>query len=230
MVLEPLSRSSLRRPESQYSFSFSPELEQEWDWPEVFSAQGDILEYANHIADRFDLRRDMQFETRVSAVEYQDDEGLWQVTAESGETHRAKYVVMATGCLSVPNKPELPGADNFEGRVLHTGLWPKEEVDLSGLRVGIIGTGSSGVQAIPELARQSGHLTVFQRTPVYTVPANRNRMRPAVQDEFRENYRAIRDMQQQNTGGVSGFRPIKSRRPPAADFVRRQRHPWTSST
>ena len=206
-------------PSLEYSFSFSPELEQEWDWPEVFSAQEDILEYANHIADRFDLRRDMQFETRISAVEYRDDEGVWQVTAASGETHRARYVVMATGCLSVPNKPDLPGADTFEGRVLHTGLWPKEDVDLSGLRVGIIGTGSSGVQAIPELARQSGHLTVFQRTPVYTVPANRNRMRPAVQDEFRENYRSIRDLQQQSFGGVSGFRPIKSLRPKPADYV-----------
>ena len=202
-------------PSLEYSFGFSPELEQEWDWPEVFSAQTDILEYANHVADRFDLRRDMQFNCRVRSVEYNEPEGHWQLTSEDGDIFVARYVIMATGCLSVPNKPDLPGADTFSGRVLHTGLWPKEHVDLEGLRVGIIGTGSSGVQAIPELARQSGHLTVFQRTPVYTVPANRNRMRPAVQDEFRENYRKIREMQQQNRGGVSGFSPVRSRRAPA---------------
>jgi cyclohexanone monooxygenase len=212
-------------PSLEYSFSFSPDLEQEWDWPEVFSAQTDILAYANHIADRFDLRRDMQFESRVTSVEYREADALWDVQTESGEVLSARFVVMATGCLSVPNKPTFAGADEFGGQTLHTGLWPKSPVDLSGKRVGIIGTGSSGVQAIPELARQSGHLTVFQRTPVYTVPANRNRMRPAVQEEFRENYRQIREQQLQNFGGVSGFRPVKSVRPKAPDADRLQALP-----
>ena len=197
-------------PSLEYSFGFSQSLEQEWDWPEVFSAQPDILRYANHIADKFDLRRDMQFNTRVSAVTYQQTSKLWRLDTQQGDTFFAPYVVMATGCLSVPNKPDLPGADSFAGIELHTGLWPKEGVDLTGRRVGIIGTGSSGVQAIPELAKQAAQLTVFQRTPVYTVPANRKAMREAVQQEFKDNYRQIRQMQQTNQGGVSNFRPVRS--------------------
>ena len=204
-------------PSLEYSYGFSEELEQEWDWPEVFSAQPDILRYANHVADRFDLRRDIRFNTRVTKLDYQEADNVWRASAEDGETFEAKFCVMATGCLSVPNTPQIPGADSFRGRVLHTGLWPKEAVDLSGKRVGIIGTGSSGVQAIPELAKQSEQLTVFQRTPVYTVPANRKAMRGAVQQEFRDSYRDIREMQQNNAGGVSGFRPVKSvNRPPPA--------------
>ncbi|MEZ5558094.1 MAG: NAD(P)/FAD-dependent oxidoreductase [Pseudomonadales bacterium] len=194
-------------PSLEYSYGFSPELEQEWDWPEVFSAQTDILRYANHVADRFDLRRDMQFDTRVVAVDWLEPARLWRLTTEAGEQFEAPFCVMATGCLSVPNKPALPGAERFQGEVYHTGTWPKQPVDLTGKRVGIIGTGSSGVQAIPELARQARHLTVFQRTPVYTMPANRKRMRAEIQQEFRDHYREIREMQQHNAGGVSNFRP-----------------------
>ncbi|MEC8821639.1 MAG: NAD(P)/FAD-dependent oxidoreductase [Pseudomonadota bacterium] len=200
-------------PSLEYSFGFSPDLEQEWDWPEVFSAQPDILNYANHIADRFDLRRSICFNTRATAVTYLEQSNQWQVDTDTGTSYHATYCIMATGCLSVPNKPNIRGAESFQGETYHTGLWPEEPVDLSGKRVGIIGTGSSGVQAIPELAGQSQHLTVFQRTPVYTVPANRKRMRKAVQDEFKENYRQIRAMQQNNRGGVSTFRPIKSVKP-----------------
>jgi cyclohexanone monooxygenase len=197
-------------PSLEYSFGFSEELEQEWDWPEVFSAQPDILGYANHIADRFDLRKDVQFNTRVVGIDYQAADNVWRLTTEQGERFEAQFCIMATGCLSVPNKPELPGAASFAGLELHTGLWPKEPVDLSGKRVGIIGTGSSGVQAIPELAKQADQLYVFQRTPVYTVPANRKAMRAAVQQEFKDNYREIRERQQNNAGGVSNFRPFKS--------------------
>ena len=200
-------------PSLEYSFGFSPDLEQEWDWPEVFSAQPDILNYANHIADRFDLRRSICFNTRATAVTYLEQSNQWQVDTDTGTSYHATYCIMATGCLSVPNKPNISGAESFQGETYHTGLWPEEPVDLSGKRVGIIGTGSSGVQAIPELAGQAQHLTVFQRTPVYTVPANRKRMRKAVQDEFKENYRQIRAMQQNNRGGVSTFRPIKSVKP-----------------
>lgn len=197
-------------PSLEYSFSFSASLEQDWSWPEVFSAQPEILKYANHIAERFNLRRDIQFNTRIVSVRYDEERNVWRLEAESGESFSAKYCVMATGCLSVPNKPALPGAENFNGLELHTGLWPKDEPDLSGLKVGIVGTGSSGVQAIPELAKMCGELTVFQRTPVYTVPANRKAMRTAVEQEFKDNYREIRARQQDNQGGVSNFRPVKS--------------------
>ena len=196
-------------PSLEYSFGFSEELEQQWDWPEVFSAQPDILRYANHIADRFDLHKDIQFNTRVVAIDYRTADNIWQLTTEQGEIFEAQFCIMATGCLSVPNKPDLPGADSFAGVALHTGLWPREPVDLTGKRVGIIGTGSSGVQAIPELAKEAAHLYVFQRTPVYTVPANRKAMRAAVQQEFKHSYRKIREMQQNNAGGVSNFRPVK---------------------
>ena len=209
-------------PSLEYSYGFSPELEQAWDWPEVFSAQADILRYANHVAERFDLRRDMQFNTRVISVDYRDDTQRWRLTTDANEQFEAPFCVMATGCLSVPIKPDIPGAERFRGAIYHTGSWPNEPVDLTGKRVGIIGTGSSGVQAIPELARQAGHLTVFQRTPVYTIPANRKRMRDAVQQEFREHYREIRDLQQRNAGGVSNFRPQQSvRRDVDMDSTRR---------
>ena len=204
-------------PSLEYSFGFSEELQQEWAWPEVFSAQSDILRYANHIADKFELRRDIAFNTRVTAATFDEDAELWRVATDQGKTYSASFFVMATGCLSVPNKPKLPGADSFAGLELHTGTWPKEPVDLSGKRVGIIGTGSSGVQAIPELARQAEQLYVFQRTPVYTVPANRKAMREEVQQEFKDNYRAIRQMQQKNAGGVSNFRPVQSIRREATD-------------
>ncbi|HEY5647576.1 MAG TPA: NAD(P)/FAD-dependent oxidoreductase [Pseudomonadales bacterium] len=202
-------------PSLEYSYGFSEELEQEWEWPEVFSAQPDILRYANHVADKFDLRRDIRFDTRVTAVTWLNESSLWQLTTESGQIFEAPFCVMATGCLSVPNTPDFPGAERFEGLVLHTGRWPKHEPDLAGLRIGIIGTGSSGVQAIPELARTAGHLTVFQRTPVYTVPANRKAMRKAVEDDFKAHYPEIREMQQSNPGGVSNYRPFRT--PSAAD-------------
>ena len=204
-------------PSIEYSFGFSEELEQEWDWPEVFSAQPEILRYAGHVAERFNLRQDIQFNSRVTEVLFNENSGDWRVSV--GESYRcqAKYCVMATGCLSVPNTPEIEGADQFNGQVLHTGRWPKKEVDLSGKRVGVIGTGSSGVQAIPELAKMSGHLYVYQRSPVYTVPANRKAMREEVQQEFRKNYREIRRLQQDNFGGVSNFRLTDSVRRSKSD-------------
>src|SRR5262249_6602943 len=128
-------------PSLEYSYGFSPELEQEWDWPEVFSAQEDILRYANHVADKFDLRRDIQFDTRVVAVEWRDESDCWRLTTEAGEQLEAPFCVMASGCLSVPIRPNLPGAASFRGEVYHTGTWPKEPVALAGKRVGIVGTG-----------------------------------------------------------------------------------------
>jgi cyclohexanone monooxygenase len=154
----------------EYAYSFLPELETEWRWSERFATQPEILRYINHVADRLDLRSAFTFETRVTAAQWREELGAWQVTAGS-ETLLSRYLIMATGCLSTTTKPAFPGIDEFRGTILHTGEWPEEPPVLEGKRVGVIGTGSSGVQAIPELAKAAGHLTVFQRTPHFCVPA-----------------------------------------------------------
>ena len=155
----------------QYSYSFSDALQQEWDWSERYAPQPEILAYANHVADRFDLRRDIQFDTVVERAVFDERANLWSVTTSDGKTTRAKFVVLATGCLSNARKPDIEGLENFAGPVYHTGNWPHEPVDFTGLRVGIIGTGSSAIQSIPVIAQQAKHLTVFQRTPNYSIPA-----------------------------------------------------------
>ena len=141
----------------QYSYSFSDELQQEWDWSERYAPQPEILKYANHVADRFDLRRDIQFDTRVERAEFDEDTNLWSVTVSDGKTVTAKYVVLATGCLSNARKPDINGLDRFKGKVYHTGNWPHEPVDFTGLRVGVIGTGSSSIQSVPVIAEQARH-------------------------------------------------------------------------
>ncbi|HCY05342.1 MAG TPA: cyclohexanone monooxygenase, partial [Gammaproteobacteria bacterium] len=192
-------------PSIEYSFSFSPELQQEWQWTEVMAAQPEILDYANHIAQRFDLRSDIEFSTRVASAHFQEDEQRWRVTTDSGVEYAARFCVMATGCLSVPNTPQITGADNFAGDVFHTGNWPADGVDFSKRRVGIIGTGSSAIQAIPVIAEQVEHLTIFQRTPNYTMPAHN---RP-LSDDFRkqaiENYDEIRQQQRESQVGIVGY-------------------------
>src|SRR3954464_13915350 len=155
----------------QYSYQFSEELQQEWDWTERYATQPEILKYANHVADRFDLRGDIQFDTRVESAVYDDATGRWNVRPDAGEDCSAQFLVMATGCLSSANTPDFPGRDSFEGATYHTGRWPPEGVDFSGLRVGVIGTGSSAIQSIPIIAEQARQLTVFQRTASYSVPA-----------------------------------------------------------
>jgi cyclohexanone monooxygenase len=154
-----------------YSYSFSPELEQEWVWTERYAPQAEILAYINHVADRFDLRRDIQLETRVSAASFDDARNRWRVTTEAGEVFDAQYVVMATGGLSVPQRPTLKGLENFKGKVYHSAEWPTAGVDFKGMRVGLIGTGSSGVQMTPVIAQEAAQLTVFQRTANFSVPA-----------------------------------------------------------
>jgi cyclohexanone monooxygenase len=190
----------------EYSYSFSKELEQEWDWTEVTAAQPEILRYASHVADRFDLRRDIVFDTRVSSAVFDEDRRRWQVTTQEGAVFDARFCIMATGCLSTPNTPPIEGADSFEGSVYHTGRWPTEGVDFTGARVGIIGTGSSGIQAIPVIAEQAEHLTVFQRTPNYTMPA---RNRPLLEEDRRKakaSYDGIRRLQRESFGGfIFGF-------------------------
>jgi cyclohexanone monooxygenase len=155
----------------QYSYSFSPELDQEWTWTERFASQAEILAYASHVADRFDLRRDIRFERSVVSAEFSEKDHTWTVRTREGDVFRGRYCIMATGNLSDVKLPEIPGVESFAGDWYHTGAWPREPVDFSGRRVGVIGTGSSGMQCIPEIARVASHLTVFQRTPNYSVPA-----------------------------------------------------------
>jgi cyclohexanone monooxygenase len=154
-----------------YSFSFDDELQQEWEWSEKYATQPEILRYANHVADRFDLRRDIQFETRVASAIYDEASHRWLITTDGGETVNAHYYLIATGCLSVPKSIDITGTDSFAGATYHTADWPRDGVDFSGLTVGVIGTGSSAIQSIPIIAGQAAELTVFQRTPAYSLPA-----------------------------------------------------------
>ncbi len=181
----------------EYSFSVDDDLQQEWEWSERYAPQPEILAYLEHVADRFDLRPDIRLGTRVTAATWDHDEGRWEVATDAGDGYRARFVVMATGCLSMPMTPQIPGIDDFGGEVLHTGRWPHEGVDVSGLRVGVIGTGSSGVQSVPVLAEQAAALTVFQRTAAFTVPAHNG---PLDRDDLaaiKADYPAVREANRQ---------------------------------
>src|SRR6185369_13068856 len=147
-----------------YSYSFDPALEQEWDWSERYATQPEILRYLEHVADRHDLRRSIRFRTRVTSAQFHDASGHWNVHLDDGGTLTARFVVFATGSLSAARTPDIPGLADFAGRTFHTARWPHHDVDFEGRRVGIIGTGSSGIQATPILARQADHLHVFQRS------------------------------------------------------------------
>ena len=172
----------------QYSYSFSEELQQEWCWSERFAAQPEILAYASHVADRFELRRDIRFGTGVTAAHYDETAALWQIQTDQSTRLSARFCIMATGCLSNARTPQLPGLDDFTGGTYHTGQWPHEGVDFSGQRVGVIGTGSSGIQAIPMLAGQARELVVFQRTPNFSVPARNAPMDDAYEAAWKAVY------------------------------------------
>ena len=176
----------------QYSFSFSEELDQEWNWSEKYSPQPEILSYANHVADRFDLRRDIVFDTRVTAATFDEVEKCWCVETDRGDRVRAKFCIMAVGCLSAPNRPAFPGIEDFRGPIYHTGEWPHDGVDFSGLRVGVIGTGSSAIQSIPIIAQQASSLTVFQRTATWSVPARNESLTPEYLQAAKAGYPALR--------------------------------------
>ena len=154
-----------------YSFSFSPELEQQWQWSEKYATQPEILRYANHVADRFDLRRDIRFATQVKRATFDEGSSRWQVETAGGEQFFAQFYIMASGCLSVPKDIDIAGSARFAGQTYHTAHWPHDGVDFSGKRVAVIGTGSSAIQSIPIIASQAAQLTVFQRTPAYSLPA-----------------------------------------------------------
>ncbi len=186
----------------QYSYQFSPELEQEWTWSERYATQPEILRYANHVADRFDLRRDIQFDTRVLSAVHDDAGAHWTLHTSTGEVFRAPYCIMATGCLSAINRPRIPGLESFAGALYHTGEWPHAGVDFDGKRVGVIGTGSSAIQSIPVIAQQAEHVTVFQRTPHYTVPAHNAPLDPGYVREIKANYRTLRARAKQMFSGI----------------------------
>jgi cyclohexanone monooxygenase len=176
----------------QYSYSFSDELQQEWDWSERYAPQPEILKYANHVADRFKLRSDIALNTRVDRAAFDASANSWSVTTSDGNTVTAKYVVLATGCLSNARVPDIKGLSGFKGKVYHTGHWPHEPVDFTGQRVAVIGTGSSAIQSVPVIAEQASHLTVFQRTANFSIPARNAALAPEEREAFRAKYPEIR--------------------------------------
>jgi len=186
-----------------YSYSFSRELENEWNWSERYATQPEILRYAEYVADKFDLKRDIRFERRVTSARFDDRSGEWTVETDRGDRASAPFCVMATGCLSVPQEPAIPGLNTFKGNLYYASKWPHQPVNFSGQRVGVIGTGSSAIQAIPVIAETAGQLTVFQRTPNFSVPAANGPLDPKFVNAFKAHYPQHR--QNHRLGLGSGF-------------------------
>jgi cyclohexanone monooxygenase len=186
----------------QYSYSFSPELEREWQWSELFASQPEILRYANHVADRFDLRRDIQFDTRVTEARFDRATHRWDVGTDRGDRVSARHCVMATGCLSTARMPDFAGMERFTGKTYHTGHWPHEGVDFTGQRVGVIGTGSSAIQAVPVIAQRAAQLTVFQRTPNFSIPSRNGPMSEAYAQTWKADYPALREKARHTRTGI----------------------------
>ena len=176
-----------------YGYSFSKELLQEWEWKEHFAPQPETLEYLNYVADKFDLRKDIQFETRVESAHFQDADNCWEVTTDKFGSFRSTYVITAMGMLSAAFIPDFEGKEDFQGGSWHTSTWPKEAVDFSGKRVAVIGTGATAVQLIPEVGKQAGHMTVFQRTANYVMPAGNSDITAEEQAEIKAGYDQIFD-------------------------------------
>ncbi|MFC7395353.1 flavin-containing monooxygenase [Scopulibacillus cellulosilyticus] len=188
-----------------YNYTFSDELIKEWTWSSRYPEQPEILRYLNFVADKFDLRRDIQFKTRITSAHYNDGNSMWNVLTDDGTSVSANYFITAVGCLSSANIPNFKGLNRFEGEWYHTGNWPHEKVDFESKRVGVIGTGSSGVQSIPVIAKEAKHLTVFQRTPQYSVPARNHPYNEAFIRETKENYSEIKKQMLESRVGI----PIK---------------------
>ena len=186
-----------------YSYSFSRELENEWHWSERYATQPEILRYAEHVAERFDLNRDIRFECRVTSATFADDSGRWTVQTNRGDRAAAQFCIMATGCLSTPQNLQIPGLADFAGNLYYASKWPHQPVSFAGERVGVIGTGSSAIQAIPVIASTAGHLTVFQRTPNFSVPAANGVLDAEFVNAFKANYAAHRHNHRLGLG--SGF-------------------------
>lgn len=202
-----------------YSYSFSPELEQEWEWSSKYPEQPEILRYLEHVADRFDLTRDIRLGTRVTGASFDEQTGRWEVRTDTGEVASARFFISAVGCLSAANVPPIPGLDRFQGRWYHTGRWPEDGVDFSGKKVGLIGTGSTGIQATPVIARSADHLCVFQRTPNYSIPARNFPMTEERNREIKSTYAEIR---RQCRESFAGF-PYKVNRKSALEVTPEER-------
>ena len=212
----------------QYSYQFSRELEQEWEWSERYATQPELLRYANHVCDRFDLRRDIRFETRVAKATFDETNECWIVETDKGERLTARFVITAMGCLSSPNTPKIPGLADFEGPTYHTGNWPHEGVDFTGKTVGVIGTGSSAIQSIPIMARQARHLTVFQRTANYTVPAHNQPLDPAYVRDVKAHYPEMRRRAKTKPAGIDFvINPASAIETPEEERRRRYEERWT---
>ena len=190
-----------------YSYSFSPELQQEWRWTSRYGGQPEILAYLSHVADRFDLRRDIDFETRVVAAHFDEQDSSWRIRTDHGETISARFCIMATGCLSTAQTPDLPGANSYRGNVYHTGTWPGP-VRFEDQTVGVMGTGSSGIQLIPDVAQHADHVYVFQRTPNFSTPAHDRPLDPAIEREVKAHYAERRAASRESLGGLPLPRPV----------------------
>jgi cyclohexanone monooxygenase len=206
----------------EYSYSFSDELQQDWRWPERYGTQPEILRYINHVADHFDLRREIEFNTRVRQAVFDNKTDTWTIRTDKGHVATARFCIMATGNLSTPRTPDYPGLGSFKGQWYHTGLWPHEGVDFTGRRVGVIGTGSSGVQSIPIIAEQAKHLYVFQRTANFTLPARNVPMDPARERTHKENYPERRRAAFDTPFGIAGYPPPVKSALAATDEERRR--------
>ncbi len=191
-----------------YSYRFSPELEQEWRWSERYATQPEILRYISHVVERFDLRKDIRFNSRMKRADFDEAKLRWSVTTEDGRQWSAQYFVLAVGQLSTTKAPDYPGQAGFQGEIIHSGVWPKHKVEFAGKRVGIIGTGSSGMQMTPVIAKKAKHLTVFQRTPNYSVPASNAPVSDEEDARVKSNYRARREQALNSPTGL-GFVPNK---------------------
>ncbi len=196
-------------PSIDYSFSFSPEIEQEWTWSEQFAAQPELLAYFNFVAERLDLRKDFRFNTRVTSAIWVEDRKLWTVKTDRGEIYEATYCVMATGPLSVPKDPEIPGIERYKGELLRAARWPHQPVSFAGKRVGVIGTGSTGIQIVQEIGPQAGELFVYQRTPSFTMPMRNQKLEPDYVAEVKRNYPVMREISRNSA--VGGLRPQSTR-------------------
>jgi cyclohexanone monooxygenase len=194
----------------EYSYSFSPELEQEWNWSERYAAQPEIQRYLRHVSERFDLRRDISFDTRLVSAAWDESGGRWHAKTDRGEHIESSWLVMATGCLSVASLPQIPGRERFAGRSFHTGNWPHEPVDFTGKTVGVIGTGSTGIQLVPQLAAQADRVFVFQRTPNFSLPAHNGPLDPNESARIKSRYREVRAQQRSSPTGVASY-PVPTR-------------------
>lgn len=188
----------------QYSYQFDDDLQQEWVWSERFASQPEILGYAEHAADRFKLLDGIDFQKRVTALEYNETDSTWTVRAATGETLTAHFCVTAIGCLSTPNWPPINGYKDFGGEIYHTSQWPHDGVDLQNKTVAVIGTGSSGIQSIPHIAAEAAHLTVFQRTPNYSIPAHNKPLDADTVQQAKTDYAQMRARAKLNKGGLDG--------------------------